>query len=157
MGHTEADNFLMHLGHFYLNISTRAAPPSETPEIDAAWQRGILYIQQAILGCFASYQEDMKLRQGQAQPNKNVTPDLSEAFEFYRRATLPPATNTPATQNDGTNPQDSEVFPNLAMEKESQGKSQIRLQADGHWQAHVIERFGTDWIKAILERHPCNP
>jgi hypothetical protein len=127
MGHTEAKNFLMHLGHFFLDISTRAAPPPETPENDAAWQRGILHIQQAILGCFASYQEDMKLRQAQAQPNKKVTPDLSEAFEFYRRAMLPPATNTPATQNDGTNPKDSEVFPNPTMEKERQGESQIRL------------------------------
>jgi hypothetical protein len=158
MGHTEAENFLMHLRRFYLSISMREASPPNTPERAADWQRDVnksrLYVQQTILGCFASYQEDMKLRQGQAQPNKKVTSDLSEAFEFYRRATLSPATNTPSTQNDGTNPQNSEVCPNPTMEKELQGVSQVRLQADGHWQAHVINRFGTDWVKALLGTAP---
>jgi hypothetical protein len=80
-----------------------------------------------------------------------------EAFEFYRRALLPPATNAHATQNDGTNPEDSEVFPNPAMEKECQGKSRARLQADGHWQAHVIERFGIDWVGPVGEDGSVKP
>jgi hypothetical protein len=83
-----------------------------------------------------------------------VASDLSEAFEFYRRALLSPATNTPATQNDGTNPQDSVVCPNPAMEKDCQGESRARLQANGHWQAHVIERFGTDWVGPLGEDGP---
>jgi hypothetical protein len=72
MGHTEAENFLMHLGHFFLNISTQAPPP-DTPEMVAAWRNGISYVQEAVLGCFASYQEDMKLRQDQAQQKGNKT------------------------------------------------------------------------------------
>jgi hypothetical protein len=43
------------------------------------------------------------------------------------------------------------------MEKECQGESQVRLQADGHWQAHVIERFGTDWIGTLVEDAPVKP
>jgi hypothetical protein len=156
MGHTETENFLMHLGRLYLRICTRAPPTN--PDALAPWQNKALYIQQAVLGCFASYQEDMKLRQDQARQKGNkVAPDLSEAFEFYRRATLPPATNTPATQNDNTNPQDSEVFPNPALEKVCPGESQVRLQADGHWQAHVIERFGTDWVGALADYDPVKP
>jgi hypothetical protein len=97
----------------------------------------------------------MKLRQGQAQPNKKVTPDLSEAFEFYRRATLPPATNTtPKYPKRRHQPPGQRGFPQQTMEKELQGVSQVRLQADGHWQAHVIDRFGTDWVKALLGTAP---
>jgi hypothetical protein len=151
MYHTGAKNFLMCLGQLYLRICTRESPTD--PAKLAVWQSKALYIQQAALGCFASYQEDLKLRQVQARQKGNkVASDLLEAFEFYRRALLPPATNTPATQNDGTNPHDSVVFPNPAMEKEGQGKSQ--LQADGHWQAHVIERFGTDWVGPLGEDGP---
>jgi hypothetical protein len=99
----------------------------------------------------------MKLRQSQPQANKKVAPDLSEAFEFYRRAALPAATNTPATQNDGTNTQDSNVFLNPAMEQERQGESKARLQADGHWQAHVIEKFGKEWVATLGEDAPIVP
>jgi hypothetical protein len=37
------------------------------------------------------------------------------------------------------------------MEKDCQGESRARLQADGHWQAHVIKRFGTDWVGPLGE------
>jgi hypothetical protein len=153
MNHTEAENFLMRLGQLYLRICTGESPTD--PVKLAVWQSKALYIQQAALGCFASYKEDLQLRQKHARQKGNkVAPDLLEAFEFYRRALLPHATNTPATQNDGTNPQDSVVCLNPAMEKDCQGESQVRLQADGHWQAHVIERFGTDWVGPLGEDGP---
>jgi hypothetical protein len=125
MNHTEAENFLMHLGRLYLCICTLELPTNVAELV--VWQSKALDIQQAALGCFASdYQEDLKLRQEQArQKGIKVASDMSEAFEFYRCALLPPATNTPATQNDGTNPQDSKVFHISAMEKECQGKSRV--------------------------------
>jgi hypothetical protein len=54
MGHTEVENFLMHLGRFYLSISTREASPPNTPERAADWQRDVnksrLYVQQTTSG-----------------------------------------------------------------------------------------------------------
>jgi hypothetical protein len=84
------------------------ADPTEA----AKWKGVVTYMQQAVLECVDSYTEDMKKRQKEAKPEKKVAPDLSEAFHLYRRAQRPRASNTPATQNDGTDPQDSEVFPN---------------------------------------------
>jgi hypothetical protein len=156
MNHTEVENSLMHLGRLYVCICTRESPTDAT-EL-AAWQSKALYIQQAALGCFASYQEDLKLRQEQARQKGNkVALDLLKAFKFCWRALLAPATNTPATQNDGTNPQDSKVFSNPAMEKECQGKSRVQLQANGHWQAHVIKRSGKDWVGALGDEDLVKP
>jgi hypothetical protein len=126
------------------------ADPTEA----AKWEGVVNYMQQAVLGCVDFYTEDMKKRQKEAKPGKKVALDLSEAFHFYRRAQRPRASNTPATQNDGTDPQDSKVFPNPAMEQEQQGVSQKRLQADRLWQAHVIERFRTQWLRKIVEEEP---
>jgi hypothetical protein len=42
MGHTEAENFLMHLRRLYLRVSTRAPPAN--PEELAPWQQKVLYI-----------------------------------------------------------------------------------------------------------------
>jgi hypothetical protein len=129
MGHKQVENFLMHLGRFYLRLGTRTPP--DDPTDAARWQITVDYMQQAILGCVDLYTEDMKKRKKEAKPGKKVAPDLSDAFHFYRRAQLPRASNTPATQNNGTDPQDSEVFLNPTMEQERQGVSQKRLQADG--------------------------
>jgi hypothetical protein len=69
MNHTEAENFLMRLGQLYLRICTRES--STDPAKLAVWQSKALYIQQAALGCFASYKEDLQLRQKQARQKGN--------------------------------------------------------------------------------------
>jgi hypothetical protein len=89
------------------------------------------YVAQALLACFESYEEDMEKRQAEAKKGKRVAPNLLEAFQFYARAALLLATNTPETQKDGTDAQDGPVWPNPDMEQQRQGVSQRRLHAEG--------------------------
>jgi hypothetical protein len=129
MGHGEVVNFLMHLGRFYFRVVRRKMP--DNPAKAAARKEISDYVAQALLACFEPYEEDMEKRQAEAKKGKRVAPNLSEAFQFYARAALPFATNTPETQNDGTDAQDGPVWPNPDMEQQRQGVSQRRLQAEG--------------------------
>jgi hypothetical protein len=49
------------------------------------------------------------------------------------------------------------VWPNPDMEQQRQGVSQRRLQAEGLWQAHVIEQFGAQWVDALVDGAPVIP
>jgi hypothetical protein len=155
MGHEEVFKFLMHLGRYNLCVVTCKMP--DDPAEAAARQEVSNYVTHALQACFESYEEDMEKRRAEAKKGKRVAPNLSEAFQFYVRAALPPATNTPETQNDGTNAQDGPVWPNPDMEQQRQGVNQRRLHAEGLWQAHVIERFGAKWVDTLVDGAPVVP